>query len=310
MSRLDPKIAAQAGPNRERRSRNERMLIVNADDIGLSREVTDGIIWAIRHGIVTSTSFMANMPDSEYALEQLRGLEAMPSVGIHFNLSQGRPLSGASAVTTLVDESGNFLAPAKVFRKAVRFGYRTSEIRNEFEAQCRFMIERGFEPTHADLHHFPFPQVVKAAMATASRFGIRSFRTYRNRLFVDSGLPRRFDLRLKCSVGNVRLLPKRVYYSTLNSLAALVFGLNTPDSRLSEARMLTDRSLNRLQTIQRLFANCPVGVNEWVCHPGFSSKQSNEDDPMNSVRESDLEIVCSADLPEVLRRNDVRLTRH
>lgn len=290
--------------------RANRKLIVNADDFGLSRAVSDGIIWAARHGIVTSTSFLANMAASDYALQEVGSLDEMPSVGIHFNLSQGRPLCNLSDVRTLVDSSGCFLSPEKVFRKALKFGYRLSEIRTEFEAQCQFMVDRGFQPTHADLHHFPFPQVFQAALGTARKFGIRSFRTYRNRLFVDSSLGHRLDLRMKCAIGNIRLLPKRSYYRALNSLASSVFGLKTADRRLSEARMMTDPTLSRMGLVKRLFANCPVGTNEWVCHPGFSDPDSPDDEFMRAVRASDLEIVCSEDLPELLRKCGIKLVSH
>ena len=46
---------------------NEKYLIVNADDFGMSRGITDGILLAHSAGFLTSTSLMANMPAAEYA---------------------------------------------------------------------------------------------------------------------------------------------------------------------------------------------------------------------------------------------------
>lgn len=287
-----------------------RKLIVNADDFGLSRGVTDGIIHAVRHGIVTSTSLLANMPASDYALARLRSLKLPTSVGIHFNLSQGRPLSKPEDVRTLVDSDGRFLGPQRVFQKALRFDFRQSEIHRELEAQCQFMLDRGFEPTHADLHHFPFPQVVAAAMSAARKMGIRRFRSYRNRVFVDQRLAGRRDLQLKCLFGNLRLLPKRCFYVALNRLASSWFGLQSPDIRLSEVRMITDPSVARHQAIQRMFACCPQGISEWVCHPGFPDRASDDDEAMALTRTADLEIVCSEETTQAIRGCGLELTSY
>lgn len=40
-------------------------LIINADDFGLSKSISDGIIEGIQGGYITSTSIMANMKYAE-----------------------------------------------------------------------------------------------------------------------------------------------------------------------------------------------------------------------------------------------------
>lgn len=47
-------------------------LIVNADDIGYSKSITDGIIEGINYGCISSTSIMANGKYAEYAIKQLK----------------------------------------------------------------------------------------------------------------------------------------------------------------------------------------------------------------------------------------------
>lgn len=69
-------------------SANKR-LILNADDLGYDPAVTRGILEALRQGVVSSTTFMVNMEDSESAARQAQGL----AVGLHLNLARGRPLS-------------------------------------------------------------------------------------------------------------------------------------------------------------------------------------------------------------------------
>lgn len=43
-------------------------LIINADDFGLSKSITDGIITGIKDGYITSTSIMINM---KYAYNEI-----------------------------------------------------------------------------------------------------------------------------------------------------------------------------------------------------------------------------------------------
>jgi predicted glycoside hydrolase/deacetylase ChbG (UPF0249 family) len=60
-----------------------RLLIVNADDFGLSRGVNEGIIEAHTHGVVTSVSLMVARAGAEHAAELARRHPAL-SVGLHF----------------------------------------------------------------------------------------------------------------------------------------------------------------------------------------------------------------------------------
>ena len=77
-----------------------RELIVNADDFGLSRGITDGIMAAHLEGVVTSTSLMANQAASEYAIEQMLKQEPLETG------SRGKIVNIASAAA-LIARAGN-----------------------------------------------------------------------------------------------------------------------------------------------------------------------------------------------------------
>ena len=66
-----------------------RRLIVNADDLGYDPAVNEGIVRAMRSGVVTSSTLMVNLPHSAHGATLARGLP----VGLHLNLSRGAPLS-------------------------------------------------------------------------------------------------------------------------------------------------------------------------------------------------------------------------
>jgi chitin disaccharide deacetylase len=69
-----------------------KCIVVNGDDLGISRGVNRGIVEAHTRGIVTSTSLMVDMPESQEGARLVRGITAL-SVGLHADLadSSGRP---------------------------------------------------------------------------------------------------------------------------------------------------------------------------------------------------------------------------
>ncbi len=69
----------------------ERLLIVNADDFGLSKGGGSGIIEACRDGIVASTTALVNGQAIDHAVQSRRD-EASLAVGMRFVLIMGKPL--------------------------------------------------------------------------------------------------------------------------------------------------------------------------------------------------------------------------
>ena len=79
-------------------------LIINADDFGFTKSITDGIIEGIKGGYITSTSIMSNMEATEYAV--LKALENnIDCIGLHINFTKGKPMIPNNH---LMDENGNF----------------------------------------------------------------------------------------------------------------------------------------------------------------------------------------------------------
>lgn len=60
----------------------DRLVIVNADDLGMSAEIDRGILEAHDRGIVTSASLLVDSPDAEAAVEQARRRPKL-GLGIH-----------------------------------------------------------------------------------------------------------------------------------------------------------------------------------------------------------------------------------
>ncbi len=117
-----------------------RRLIINADDLGYDPAVDQGLLRAMREGVVTSATFLVNTPFSAAAAEAARGL----AVGLHLNLARGRPLSPAFPLRLLQD--GAF---AEVRARTLSARVVEAETRAQL-ARAEQLL--GRRPTHVDVH--------------------------------------------------------------------------------------------------------------------------------------------------------------
>jgi len=120
-----------------------KYVIINADDFGLSRGVNRGIIEAHKAGIVTSASLMVNKPGLKDAIAQAKRNPRL-GVGLHFNLTDGTPISPPYLVPTLVNLYGYFHNQSHHWRE--------EDVERELHAQWELMRRKGIYPTHIDSH--------------------------------------------------------------------------------------------------------------------------------------------------------------
>jgi predicted glycoside hydrolase/deacetylase ChbG (UPF0249 family) len=125
-------------------------LIVNADDFGYFRSVSDGILRAHQEGIVSSTTLLVAAPDSDRAAKLVRLVPDL-DVGVHLNVTFDRPLSAPEKVPSLVDDRGHFWRPRTLLSRDIDRDEALFEFRMQF-LRGRELIAR--EPTHVDTHHW------------------------------------------------------------------------------------------------------------------------------------------------------------
>jgi predicted glycoside hydrolase/deacetylase ChbG (UPF0249 family) len=125
-----------------------RTLIVNADDFGLTRGVSRGILDAHRRGIVTSTTVIVTRPIEPALVEALLASEL--GVGLHLNLTLGAPISDPRRVPSLVDAEGAFIRDAREAAARAAKDEARIELGNQIDAFRRIV---GRFPTHLDSHH-------------------------------------------------------------------------------------------------------------------------------------------------------------
>ena len=146
----------------------EPILIVNADDFGLSKGQNYGILDACRHGLVTSTTALVNGAAIGHGVALSRELPGL-ALGMHFVLTLGEPLSPMPGLTR-EGQLGKW-----IWQLAEKDRLPLEEIAGELQCQYqRFIALFGRAPTHIDSHHHVhmIPQIYPLVAAFAREKGV------------------------------------------------------------------------------------------------------------------------------------------
>jgi chitin disaccharide deacetylase len=171
---------------------SNRLLVVNADDFGLTLGVCKAVIRAHREGIVTSTSILAVGRPFEQAAAFLQDTPTL-GVGAHLALvGEDPPLLSAREVPTLVDRSGRFpLSWRMAVRRLAMGRVDPADVRRELSAQLDRIIGIGLPVTHIDTHQHLhlWPTVGRVVVELAHERHINVVRRPRSRrLGVGTGI--------------------------------------------------------------------------------------------------------------------------
>ena len=153
------------------------VFVINADDLGVSRGATLGIVRAHLDGVVTSASLSPTGIDYDHAVEVTRENCPELGIGLHFTLSAGKPVSAPSEVPLLIDEKGNFRWEFISLLMALRLrrsGDLLAQIETELEAQLQKLLADGVIPDHinSERHVHLIPGIFDKVVLAARRHGI------------------------------------------------------------------------------------------------------------------------------------------
>jgi len=135
-------------------ARDAKLLIVHADDLGMTHSVDSASIKGLETGLVTSASIMVPCPwfpeIAEYA-------KAHPEIdfGLHLTLTSERvfyrwgPVASKDKIPSLVDQNGYFHLD---WTESNRIN--PNEVEQELRAQVDKAIAMGVRPTHLDSHQY------------------------------------------------------------------------------------------------------------------------------------------------------------
>lgn len=135
--------------------KNDILLMIHADDAGLSCSENAATIETLETGIVNSYSIMVPCP---WFLDMANFAKHHPQYdcGIHLTLTcewkhyKFGPVLPYSEVPSLVDQHGFFLAKREMVKKLAK----PQEVKKELKAQIDRALAAGIKPTHLDSHMY------------------------------------------------------------------------------------------------------------------------------------------------------------
>jgi chitin disaccharide deacetylase len=162
------------------------LLIVNADDYGLTEGVSRAILDAHRRGIVSSTSVLALAPGFAPSVAWLQDAPDL-GTGAHLALvGEDPPLLSAAEVPTLVDGRGNLRLSWRQFLPLAAAGrIDPDDIRREMGAQMEAIVGAGVVVDHFDTHQnlHLWPSVRDAVLDLGEQYDVRVIRVTRSTAF-------------------------------------------------------------------------------------------------------------------------------
>jgi len=260
-------------------------LIVNADDLGWTPGVNRGISEAHRNGIVTSTSLLANGCAFDDGVRLSRALPRL-GVGVHLNLSDGKPVAPPARVKTLVSEAGDFsCGPETLLFRLTAKSLDTKDVEIEWSAQIEKVCAAGIRPTHLDGHKHVqmLPGLFGIALRLARKHGIEAV---------------------------------RISHEASSLRAALTGGSESKSVMLKQG--VQDYFCGIAQTgvlsrkgVLQLLASLPEGTTELMCHPGYSDAElRNTATRLQTSRQTELEILTDKEIRKSIAALGIRLINY
>lgn len=239
----------------------QRSLIVNGDDFGLSLQVNAGILHAHQHGILTNTSLMVAAPAWQDAVSRAKETPSL-GVGLHVTLVQGRAALPPHFTSAVTDFAGNFLDNPTHAGLRYFFAPRArDQVRDECRAQIEKFLATGLPLSHVDGHvniHM-HPTVLDILIELSREYGIPAMRVSQEPLALSLALDPRAGVRKRWEsfiFTRLALRARKRLSAAGIAFPATLFGLHQ-SGEITESYLL------------RLIPQLAPGVTELYCHPAF-----------------------------------------
>lgn len=272
-----------------------KRLIVNADDLGLTRGVNRAIIEAHQRGVVTSSTLMANGPEFQDGAQMAQFTPSL-AVGCHVDLMQLAPVLPPEDIPTLVSD-GRFRPRLRQLAIAALRGHLSAdEICAEAAAQMRKLQAAGLVLSHFDTHKHThvFPPVLRGLLRAARACGVPAVRNP-------------FEPEAVIGLGRIIGSPKLMLrYAAVRALRSLSRefrrqveseGLATTDGTVG---IVFTGSLDQ-QRLCALLRSLPDGAWELVTHPGYDEPALRSLSSLSEARQTELQLLTSDETRRCIR---------
>jgi predicted glycoside hydrolase/deacetylase ChbG (UPF0249 family) len=271
-----------------------RSVILNADDYGLTRGVSQGIRYVFSCGVLSSTTAMTNIAGAARGLEIAQRDSPYLPIGVHLTLTEGQPLSPAEKVPTLVDGEGNFFSRESFLARLD--GVDPEEAGLEFRAQIDALQLLGIRPDHLDSHHFASylsPGLLDQMLRLAEEYHL----AVRPPAGCDGSLLALFpDLPESIAAfmqSDALAIIRRASIPTADRLYLTFYGKTATQKHLSW-----------------ILGSLPDGISEVMCHPGMSSGELRAISDYAEERGYELDTLTESGLLGLLQFHQIKLVSY
>jgi predicted glycoside hydrolase/deacetylase ChbG (UPF0249 family) len=283
-----------------------KLLIVNADDFGLNSGANRAIIECHQNGIVTSTTLMVNCPGTKEAAELAKENPEL-GVGLHFNLTQGRPLSNKH--TSLTDKDGNFWRRRQFEKKLLAGKIAMDDVSEELGLQWDVIQSLGISPTHIDshqhIHVFPGIFKVVSALALGKKVPVRipqEALLLQDVLSIKTFLPQNI-LKLFRKVVLAYYCNKAGKYARKTALKTnayffSIFGFWPPAPVLSLAHY------------EKILRRIPEGLSELMVHPAYPVNDNGYSTGIQRQSAQETVLLQNSALKKTIKECNIQLTNY
>ena len=264
--------------------KDSKLLIIHADDMGLSQSVNAATLKAFSSKGITSGSIMVPCPWSGDIMKYLKEHPG-PDVGIHLTLTaewdtyRWDGISSFDQIRSLLDSSGRFPRTVEELGKTAK----GDEAYKELKAQIDLAIKSGVNPTHIDTHMgsvLANPELVKVYLQLSEEYKLPIL------------FPREY----------VGMLPKDV---------AAMFGSKI---FLLDNLFMLDNSLIKgswTESYRKGIESLKPGLNQIIVHLAINNDEIKAIcggvDYGSEWRQKDLDFVTGNELKEMLKANNIKL---
>lgn len=246
-----------------------KLLIINADDYGLTDGICDAINDLSSSRAITNTTMMLCAHGAADRISQKLNKAVRTTAGVHLQLTSGTPVSPKYKVPSLIDKKGAFKDPR-------RHAANVREVNIEWRAQIELAIKLlGHSPTHIDSHHgmHRLPALFPVYKAIAQ----------------DYNLPFR---------GTINKLRDEIIAHNLRGTSAIVRDWTSSCTG----------ALGLMSEIDRVAGEFPSSTAiEVVAHPGTSDPTLRQISSLNDKRECDLHGLIEAHKTKIFEEGGYKM---
>lgn len=264
---------------------DSKLLIIHADDMGLSHSVNTACIKAFDNKGITSGSIMVPCP---WALEIAGYVKDHPGmdVGIHLTMTAEWDLykwggvTPSDQISSLLDKNANFYPTVEELGKAAK----GEEAEKELRAQIDKAIALGVQPTHLDTHMgsvLANPDLIKIYLSLSDEY-------------------------------HLPVLFPRAYLSwfppdVAKALDSKIFLLD--NLFMLEPKMITGKWSD---AYKKGIEGMKPGLNQMIVHLAIDNDEmqaisKGHDDYGSAWRQNDLDLVLSSEFKDLLKTNHIIL---